>query len=473
MAVIASCLKTTCTSFRCPLRVRGIACALMVALLASCTKDGGAPKGSPTGRPNVVFVVIDTLRADAMSVYGNPWPTSPELDEIARSGVRFRRAVSQSAWTRPSFASFLTSHIPRESGISQERKHVLPDNMTTLAETLHDAGYTTLGVTANPNVNSTFKFDQGFDAYVNAGVRFGWMGQEASPSDKLYGQAPLRPAPEVFDDALALLDKYQKPAKPVYLQLVVMDVHEHLAKLLAKFAAQEFKQHPDRHYFAALRYVSVELQRFLDKLRQRPGFENTMLVIISDHGEGLRSHPHVQNAFVHGYVVYESQTLVPWIMAEWGSANLLPSGVVVEQPVRLLDLMPTMLDLLGIKGPANMEGLSVRAALTGGEVPLPKRFVVETKFRNAHAIGVYGDKYMYVENRKPLPGTAPVELQRMGAIQDGAATNVAGLHADVVSDLKRHLNAWEKEHPWAPPTMLGQELKQEELDQLRALGYAE
>ena len=450
-----------------------VALALVLPCLNACSRGAVGLSRAPAVRPNVVVIVIDTLRADAMGAYGNAWPTSPELDQIAKAGVRFQRAVSQSSWTRPSFASFLTSRVPRASGISQERLHALPDDMVTLAEVLHDAGYTTLGVTANPNVNSTFKFDQGFDAYVDSGVRFGWMQAEAAPGDKLHGQVPLRPAPEIFQDALNLLEKHQADHKPVYMQLVLMDVHEHFAGMFAEYAAQEFGDHPDRNYFAALRFASSAVGRFVNTLQQRPGFENTMVVITSDHGEGLRSHPHVSHGAVHGYLAYESQTVVPLIVAEWGPIDHLPSDFVVDQPVRLLDLMPTLLDLVGIQGPAHMEGRSLRVAFEGKHVSLPDRFVVETRFRNVHALGVYGDEFAYVENRLPLQGTRTVELHRLGGTQDGAVSDKAARFPTVVKALKKHLDEWEQAHAWAEPSLLGQELPSEELEQLRALGYAQ
>jgi arylsulfatase A-like enzyme len=115
--------------------------------------------------PNVVLIIIDTLRQDKLSAYGFPEETSPEIDRMAEQGVRFDRVIAQSSWTRPSIGSMLTSQYPRTLGIYKEMDEVLPDDFVTIAEALKEAGYTTIGATANANINTSFNFQQGFDHY--------------------------------------------------------------------------------------------------------------------------------------------------------------------------------------------------------------------------------------------------------------------------------------------------------------------
>lgn len=125
--------------------------------------------------PNVVLIIIDTLRQDKLSAYGFPEETSPEIDRMAEQGVRFNRVIAQSSWTRPSIGSMLTSQYPRTLGIYKETGEVLPDDFVTIAEALREAGYTTIGATANANINTSFNFQQGFDHYVDSTVLLRWM----------------------------------------------------------------------------------------------------------------------------------------------------------------------------------------------------------------------------------------------------------------------------------------------------------
>ncbi len=97
---------------------------------------------------------------------------------MSHRGVRFARVLAQSSWTRPSIASLLTSRYPREIGIYKEKAHVLDDRFQTLAELLRESGYTTVGATANPNINGSFNFDQGFDHYEDSDTLFHWMQEE-------------------------------------------------------------------------------------------------------------------------------------------------------------------------------------------------------------------------------------------------------------------------------------------------------
>jgi arylsulfatase A-like enzyme len=217
--------------------------------------------------------------------------------------------------------------------------------------------------------------------------------------------------------------------------------------------------------------VSAEIGGFIETLEERPDFANTLFVITSDHGEGLRSHPHVARGRDHGFHVYESQVLVPLILYHSGGA--IPRGRVVEQRVRLLDLMPTLLDVAGVEGPSAMVGRSLVPAIDGAAVDLPERFVVETQFRGVHAIGVYDDTWAYIENRRPWGGTNPKELQRRGEPQDGALTDQKAEHPEETARLRQFLIGWEREHPAVQPTLLGHEIPQQELEQLRALGYIE
>jgi arylsulfatase A-like enzyme len=420
-----------------------------------------------SSKPNVVLIVIDTLRADKMSAYGFALPTSPELDQLAADGVRFATVISQSSWTRPSIGSMLTSRYPRSVGIYDEKLHKLDGRFDTLAESLKAAGYTTVGSTANPNINSSFGFDQGFDHYVDSDVLWSWMDPE--PGKRSFAEHPLPTAADVFDRALRWINDHGAP--PYYLQLNVMEVHE-ARRWFGKPGVDPalFENDPARHYLKALHAVSGEIGRFIRTLSGRPGWRNTLFVITSDHGEGLQDHPNVAISTGHGHLLYESQLVVPLIL--YHPAGGLPAGAVIDERVRLLDLMPTLLDYAEVSPPPAMDGRSLMPLVRkDGPVELPEHFMIETHLKPSEKISVYTPAWKYIANRDGHEGTNPIELQAFGTIENGAKTDVGSQHSDITRKLTALVSDWERSHPKAPPALQGEEMSPIELEQLRALGY--
>jgi hypothetical protein len=166
----------------------------------------------------------------------------------------------------------------------------------------------------------------------------------------------------------------------------------------------------------------------------------------------------------------QSQVLVPLVL--YATDDSLPRGTVVEARIRLLDLMPTLLEYLGLEAPPNLAGKSVMAAISGSEPPdLPSRFVVETEFRRSNVLGVYTPQWEYFEHRAPHAGTDPRELQKKGGGEHGAMSNQLESEAEVGDALHTFLLQWERTHPKAKPTKRAMPLPALEAEQLRALGY--
>ncbi len=444
---------------------------LAVAGLLLLTACRQAPSEAPgeIARPNLVLIVVDTLRADYLRSYGFAHDTAPELDALAERGVRFSRVIAQSSWTRPSIGSMLTSQYPRTLGIYDERREILADRFVTLAETLARAGYTNLAATANPNTNTAFNFQQGFHGYVDSNVRFSWMKEaDGDLTDRL---APLHGARHVFR---ALLDRARTlDSSPIHLMATVMDVHEAFdPRVDLTGYSTLFRELPEHRYLQAIRMVSREIARFMEELGRLPGWEDTIFVVTSDHGQGLASHPAVDGAQFHGHVLYESQILVPWIMAS--TAGRLPAGRVVDRPVRLLDLAPTLLEVVGVEAPARQEGRSL-VPLIAAEADswIDEPLVVETQFRKSDSIGLYGREWNYFEHRTPRRGTDPRELQAIGGGENGTRTNRLAEHSELVAELAARLAAWEESHPSAEPTLRTAPLDDDVARQLRSLGYVD
>ncbi len=286
----------------------------------------------------------------------------------------------------------------------------------------------------------------------------------------------IAPARDLFRDILHALDleKGQHRDAPHYLQFNVMEVHQTWRQnsLLRKPFEKLFpglEGRKQRRYLQAIRQVSRDIDWFVTRLTRRPGWEDTLVVLVSDHGEGMNSHPDVARSVNHGHLLYQSQVSVPWIL--YSTAGRLPEGLVVERPVRLLDLMPTVLELCGIKAPSPMRGQSLVPLLNNREVQLPEAFVVETEFRESEKVGVYTDRWQYFENRDDHPGLNRRELQRFGSTENGKETDLADLHPEVVERLSTYLEKWERENPKTTPTLPDRELSPEEVHQLRSLGY--
>jgi arylsulfatase A-like enzyme len=442
------------------------AAATIVAIGAAVVLMWGRAPARP---PNVVLIVIDTLRQDKLGAYGFPHGTSPEIDRMAEQGVRFDRVIAQSSWTRPSIGSMLTSQYPRTLGIYEEQSDVLADEFVTLAEVLKGVGYTTIGATANPNINTSFNFQQGFDHYLDSTVLFRWM--DATEGASRHDQKKLQSARQIFDDLLSQVKERGTP--PYYLQANVMEVHEYWdPRMDLRDYESTFAGAPNSRYLAAIRLVSKEVGRFVKALGKLPDFEHTLFVIVSDHGEGLTDHDPLEDSWGHGRLLYKSQVLVPLILH--ATDDSLPSGRVVEAPTRLLDLMPTLLEYAGLEGVPGIAGKSTWGAIQGREPPqLPPHFVVETQWRESDAIGVYGARWAYLEHRAPHHGTDPRELQGRDVRERGSQTNQLATKPEVGEALRTSLQQWERAHPRAQATKRAAPLPAVEEEQLRALGYIE
>lgn len=442
--------------------IRARALVLVAGLALGCSGSAAPP-------PNLVLIIVDTLRADQLGAYGGPEGVSPEIDALAASGVRFARVIAPCTWTRPSIGAMLTSRSPRALGLYEESQEMLADRFPTLAEALRARGYATLGVTANPNINSYFGFDRGFDAYADTDVAFAFMPAEGD--EQLWLERTLPTAAQVLRALLARARALRASGdrRPVYLQANLMDVHQALDPRLS-FAPFE-REFGGERPLQAVRKVSSEIGRFVAELAELPGFEDTIVVVTSDHGETYRDHPSLAEPKWHGHLVYETQALVPLVVHR--SAKPLREPRVVERTVSLLDLAPTLAELAGAAPLPGAEGRSLAALLDdpGAPVELPATHVVETTFRDSDKIAIYGDDFAYVVNRDSHAGTSPVELQPNRKPVDGSSTDLAAERPDAAEPLARELAAWERSHRREPPTLNPERPSERQIEQLRALGY--
>lgn len=358
-----------------------------------------------TDRPNIVLFVADQLNARAVAAYGDTTVRTPTIDALARDGARFANAYCQSPLCMPSRSSFNTGLYPHACGVLHNPV-VLHEGFKTLAEILSDAGYATGGFGHLGGDGLERGYDRKVDL-VDPPIRDAYLREQRAVramgnrhSSALCGPHPF-PESEVQDTvATDLAVKFVDHAEgPFYLQLSFMDPHipllvpqrfvdlyddvplpptwqDELAgkpanvsgtrrATLTEHLAEEKLRDAVRHYRAAVSYVDSLVARVLEALDNRGVADDTVIVFISDHGD---------YAGEFGLVgktgnFYDCLTNVPWIVA--GPKKLVRPGTVIDGPVGLVDLVPTICELCDVEAPAAVQGMSRAPALGGDEVDAP------------------------------------------------------------------------------------------------------
>jgi choline-sulfatase len=295
------------------------------------------------GRPNLVLIVVDTLRADWTTPYGYAQDTSPELARWAERGALFERARAQSSWTKISMASLLTSLWPRSHGI-REATEGLGEGAFTLAEVLSEAGYATYAVQTNGWLHQTFGFHQGFDHYVFPIGRGAWP---RLPKPTIWPHAE-----RVYEEAVRLIDAHEDE-RPFFLYLHFMDVHEYASP--PEF--RKFGTDNAGSYLAAIRWVDDEVGRVRAKLDEAGCLDRTVMVFASDHGETFGEN----GKYGHARNVLTPVLWVPLVIR----FPFRTQPIRIETQVRNVDLAPTLLEIAGLPVPPSFEGRSLLPLVTG------------------------------------------------------------------------------------------------------------
>jgi arylsulfatase A-like enzyme len=308
----------------------------------------------PEGRPadlatlrerndlNVVFIMIDTLRADRLGAYGYERPTSQSMDTLASRGILFKHALSQSSWTKSSMASLWTSTHPANNGIVRY-DHVVPDAAVLPAELFKQAGYRTAGIWRNGWVAPNFGFGQGFDFYLNPKPG---TERQRMQSRKPGGRALKGTDEDLVVSALEFLDNFGR--EKFFLYLHFMDLHQYVYD---EEAARFGTSYSDV-YDQAIHWTDRLIGHVLGSIDESGGLARTLVVIASDHGEAFREHGFEGHARdLHAEVVN-----VPVIIA---LPFLLDPGIVVEERISNIDVWPTVLDLVGLPPLVNADGKSL------------------------------------------------------------------------------------------------------------------
>jgi arylsulfatase A-like enzyme len=316
-------------------------------------------------RPNVVLVSLDTLRADRLGAYGGPLPTSPVLDAFARDGTLFEVGMANAVHTLPSHATMFTGRYPCAHRLGRHHPEMdflhgtkLARRVPVLAELLRGQGYATAAFTEDAYVGL---FQRGFGVFRD-NVSADFHRPEGLVEQTVDGAVEwLRR--EAFGPFLLFVHTYQvhwpyEPPHP-YREWFTVEDMQRTAAGVARPAAAEASL---ALYDAEIRYTDAvlgDLLRALDELGLR---DDTIVVVTSDHGEAFGEHGHI----LHNHYVHDEVVRVPFV---WRAPGLVRAGHRVHEPVGLVDLVPTLLDLLALPVPAGVQGRSVTPLLRGEPAP--------------------------------------------------------------------------------------------------------
>jgi arylsulfatase A-like enzyme len=411
----------------------------------------------PAPLRNVVLITLDTVRADALGSYGQILPSSPHLDRMAVEGVRFDQVVTSAPSTLPSHATLLTGKQPYAHGARSNAGYALAPGNVSLAEVLRDRGYRTGAEIAASVIARQTGLDQGFESYRDpfsqtvARLRIRIEGPEGERSIEV----PQRRAPDITDGGIAFVREHHE--EPFFLWLHYFDAHRGLFPPPLPFADQI----PESRYHAEVLAIDDQIGRLREVLVDLDLRERTLVVVTSDHGEGLGEHGEIS----HAYYVYDTTMRVPLIL--WGPSSI-GSGRVIEPLVRTVDVAPTILEWLALPPLEDVQGVSLLGLLDGRSSDLnltgygealdfvafgtsPLRFVREGRWKYIHKVG----PELYDLERDP--GEKDDMIERRG---------------EVAAHLRARL---EELIAAAPPKPRGAEIEldEETRSQLLALGYVD
>lgn len=381
---------------------------------------------SPGGRPlQVLLIVIDTLRADHLSLYGYPRPTSPHLDAWARrSAAVFRSVVAAAPWTLPSHYSIFTGENAFHHGFNHDMGRVERDSggargAPLLAEILRRAGYATGAFTGGAYLHPKYGFARGFERYgywpdraraereLSTGVdrALGWLQENRGESSFFFLHTyavhdPYRarqpffdrlapPGVEALPGEIALESPPNEPA--LGFQQVNRFVWRHRGQ--KRRLGEDDRPLIEAFYDSGIARMDRELQRLLAGLEKRGLADSTVVVLTSDHGEGLGE------GGVAGHVdLYDRNLLVPLVIAlpdGWGA------GRTIDDQVRSIDILPTLLDLLGLDPPGEGDGVSLVDLIAGERSAVPDEAWSYSAAANRGVSLRQGNRLKYIRNDTP------------------------------------------------------------------------
>lgn len=428
------------------LRPRVAFLSVVVALLAAAVWfwTGRAVPATPM---NVVLITLDTLRADHVGAYGATMVETPHLDRLASQGVVFEQAMTTAPLTLPAHSSIMTGQFPPVHGVRDNGGFFLGPEQVTMAEILSDRGYETGATVGAFVLDSKWGLDQGFGTYQDD---FDLSGVKAMSLASV-----KRPGNEVVDLALAWMEGVSDQQFFAWLHLY--DPH-------APYESPEpyrsrYRGHP---YRGAIAFTDAQVGRVFDFLDAHNLADNTIVIVVSDHGEGLGEH----GEETHGFFVYETAMRVPLIVRA-PARGIQPRRV--SQPVRTVDILPTVLDLLGTSPPVPIEGVSLVPLMSGATREIPLDGYGEAMYPLHHygwseLTTLRSDRYKLIDAPRPELYDLQNDPNELVNLFDDRRTVADAM----LRELRERKRVMEEDAPEAPQT---EDVDPETRARLAALGY--
>ncbi len=475
----------------------------------------------PPGAPDVLMIVLDTVRAQSVSAYGYERKTTPNFDRIASEGVLFEHAMAPATWSLPAHGSIFSGKFPSVAGAHGEDRYLEDDEAYTLAEALSDAGYETRCFTANPHISESFGLTQGFDwtdqAWITgAGGRgFTFIYRFL---DELGFAAEDKGGGQVVRNIERYLQERPRDGRPVFVFVNFLEAHFPFHQLppefrdaygdhdlgemaeasLLAFGAQFGRDIPPEKreamreimtdlYDGGVKYSDALMGRVLDAWAKRQGLDDTLIIVLGDHGEMVGEH----GAYGHNTSVYEQALHVPFAIRY---PKAIPAGTRVDEVVSTAGIYATVMDLLRFRPPEGLQvGSLMPAILEGdpqaGKPPIAERFVEEqlaARFPDGRANGEgplldpHARYRVYREGSLKLAISSTTGPHLFDLATDpGEMHDLAQERPDEVKRLLGDLAAWEQRlHMPAFGAAVGGNKEAPAgnaaaMEQLKALGYVE
>ncbi|TKJ41612.1 hypothetical protein CEE37_03335 [candidate division LCP-89 bacterium B3_LCP] len=438
-------------------------------------------------KPNVILIMVDTLRRDRVGCYGDSNTVStPNIDALASDGVIYDQHYAQATHTKPSTASLLTSRYPTGHG-AVHKNQALPGGVTTLAEVCHDAGYYCGGIVTNINLAPIYNFQQGFHEYTYLPPKFFFGANEAASRLVVYGVLRLvrmklvkskyvyhfyRSGETVngyFDDFLT-----RNGDQKFFLFLHYMDPHdpyfEHpysgfgYARAAMPNPDPKFAEPFKDFYRQDVEYLDQWIGTLQEKLKSLDLYDNCMIVFTSDHGEEFYEH----GGWWHGTTLHEEQIRVPLIIKKAGTVigDSLHTGLTHS-----VDVAPTILTTIGLGVPPEMRGRDLFA------VDVPENFIPEVFAEADHEGNVVqmfrSGSWKYLQTNPDNPRKRPP--QQLFYLNDdpGELNNLVDVEHSKTSEMQLLLKAKYQEVLAGMVGSAETEMDQATQERLRALGYTQ
>ncbi len=405
---------------------RALAVVGLVAVLAAAWLALARPRWArailPPGAPrNLLLVSIDTLRSDHLGCYGYAAAQTPRIDALARSGLRFARAATVVPLTLPAHSSLMTGTFPAWHGVRDNGGFYLADDQATLAETLREHGFRTGGFVSAFVLDHRWGIAQGFERYFDD---FDLEKFADAPGM----DAVQRPGAETVDQALSWIDADKE--RPFFAWVHLYDPH-------TPYEAPEPYRSRFPHtmigaYDAEIATADGQLGRLLDALDQDGRLGETLVVVTGDHGEMLGEH----GEQTHGFFVYDAVTHIPVVIAGPG----VPAREIADQ-IRIVDLMPTALEMLHVAAPKAVQGVSLVPLARGAHMSLvaqSESWYPRYHYGWSELLSIQDSRFEYIRAPRPelydlqadpqeLTDRSKDEAGRIGALDAALTAHLAGV----------------------------------------------